>query len=69
MKILLAAPSREPQKAEVPDQDDVRPDHNWVTASIDAAWAWCRFTGAETVTATEEDGTRIATVSLVIHDE
>jgi hypothetical protein len=69
MKILLCAPPREPMKAEVPDKTDLRPGHNYVTASIEAAWAWCRFTGSGPVTATEEDGTRIATVSLEIHDE
>lgn len=69
MKILLTATARPPHYAEVPNKEDRRPGNNWVNAAIDASWTWCRYTGAESVTATEEDGTRIATVSLVIHDE
>lgn len=50
----------------------VAPD-NWVSASIDAAWAWLNHRGAESVTAREAGGenagARIATVSLTLHDE
>ena len=50
---------------------------SWVTASIEAAWSYLRYTGAETITVSSddkpasEDGkqVRIATVSLTLHDE
>ena len=63
MKITLRAAGRPDQTAEVVDDD------RWVRAAIDAAWAWCNYTGAEAVTAHEANGTRIATVALTIHDD
>lgn len=67
MDILLCAPDRDPQPAIVEDE-------NWVTAAINAAWAWCRHTASSPVTAHEANtagkpGPRIATVSCEIHDE
>lgn len=50
---------------------------NWVTASIDAAWNYLRYTGADSITVRSKDQpatdtgeyVRIATVALEIHDE
>ena len=62
MKITLRTEDREDQTATVDDA-------NWVRAAIDAAWAWCNYTGSTKVTAIDPDGARIATVGLTIHDE
>ena len=50
---------------------------NWVTNSIEAAWEYLRYTGADEITVrskdkpASEDGSyvRICTVALTIHDE
>jgi hypothetical protein len=52
-------------------------EDNWVTASIDAAWSYLRYTGADSITVRSKDKpasetgeyVRIATVALEIHDE
>jgi hypothetical protein len=50
----------------------------WVTNAIDAAWNYCRYTGAESITVRSNDSrvtdgqdtyVRIATVSCILHDE
>jgi hypothetical protein len=62
VQIKLRTEGREDQRADVADD-------NWVHGAIEAAWAWCNYTGAGKVTAVDLDGARIATVALTIHDE
>lgn len=57
------------QSARKPDMRGEVDDASWVSGVIDAARAVQTLWGAEYVTARAEDGTRIVTTGLTIHDE
>lgn len=74
MKIQLIDPERDDRVMNGAVTDDER---GWVRACIDAAWTYLNYTGAGSITVrsnerpASDDGSyvRIATVSLVIHDD
>lgn len=70
MKIVLRSTDRDGEV--VHGRDDMAAevvDDNWVNASIEAAWAMCRYTGGPITAIIKDTGERICTVEVVIHDD